>query len=389
MAITKKKNGKYQVRVYVGYDHITGKRKTKYVTCETMREARLKEAQLITDVETGELVPDWDKSKVQKHYTFDEAYEEWFDIYKRQGRTESTVEKTKYYFEHYLLKPELFGGMYLERMTRKEVQKKVNKFIPTLVTSKTILSYAKTVINWAVDNEEIECNDNPLEHVQMVQAKKMPKRDVRYYNDHQIKLFESGVREFYNNEPAFVAIYTILIRTGMRIGELLGMKWKDVDYEQSIINLHGRMSLVHGVGKYEHGLKNGDDSRTIEFDKTTFNCLKVWQQEQRLNTLSQGKPITRDDFIFNYSRDTVVSRLNAFYGWYNSSHSEMLPYLNIHGFRHTHASLLLSNGVDLKKVAERLGHKDITITANIYADVTPKARREVADKFSEIMGDNV
>lgn len=63
MAITKKKNGKYQVRVYVGYDHITGKRKTVYATCETMREARLKEAQLITDVETGELVADWDKPK--------------------------------------------------------------------------------------------------------------------------------------------------------------------------------------------------------------------------------------------------------------------------------------------------------------------------------------
>ncbi|MFV8083306.1 tyrosine-type recombinase/integrase, partial [Enterobacter cloacae complex sp.6701430] len=64
---------------------------------------------------------------------------------------------------------------------------------------------------------------------------------------------------------------------------------------------------------------------------------------------------------------------------------EKLPRLNIHGLRHTHATLLISNGVELKQVADRLGHKDITVTANIYAEVTPNSRREVADMFSKIM----
>lgn len=70
---------------------------------------------------------------------------------------------------------------------------------------------------------------------------------------------------------------------------------------------------------------------------------------------------------------------------YNQTHTEQLPWLNIHGLHHTHGSLLISNGVDLRQVSDRLGHKDISITANIYAEVTPKAQREVPDVFSKIM----
>lgn len=127
--------------------------------------------------------------------------------------------------------------------------------------------------------------------------------------------------------------------------------------------------------------------------------MRVWKNKQRKRHLFFGYSFTDDKLLFSneiatrtykdiyYKASVLGTYLQSFNKWYNSNHNDKLPYLNLHGFRHTHASLLLSNGVDLKKVAERLGHKDITITANIYADVTPKARREVADKFSQIMGD--
>ncbi|WP_419153992.1 tyrosine-type recombinase/integrase [Weissella viridescens] len=402
MAITKKKNGKYQVRVYVGYDKITGKRKTKYATCETMREARLKEAQLITDVETGELVPEWDKPKVQKHYTFDEAFEEWFDIYKRQGRTNATVSKVEYYFRHYLMSDDLFGGMYLERMTRKDIQKRINEFMPRYVRSREIIGYAKRMLKWAVDNEDIAFDDNPLEHVQMVQSKIPTKRITKYYNEEQIKIFEIGINEYWGDtQYDLVAIFETLIRTGARIGEVLALKWKDVDFGDKCIVYRGRISrVVNQRPEYLDGLKNGDGQRIIQADDVIINVLRRWRSIQREYLFSFGIRVTDDSFLFtsmsrnqvnhDHFRDeaTLTNALRRFNEWYNETHQIKLPYLNIHGFRHTHASLLISNGVELKQVADRLGHKDITVTANIYADVTPKARREVADKFSEIMGDN-
>ncbi|MBM7616604.1 integrase [Weissella uvarum] len=386
MAITKKKNGKYQVRVYVGYDHITGKRKTKYATCETMREARLKEAQLITDVETGELVPEWDKPKVQQHYTFDEAFEEWFDIYKQQGFTQSTVDKTEQYFKLHLLQPELFGGMYLERMTRKEVQDRVNVFLAKYVTATKMLGYASQVFKYAVDSEHIKCDENPLDHIRKVRPKKAQTRKVKYYNEGQAQLFEAGFNEYYDDKPMYKAVYTVLLRTGMRIGELLGLQWQNVDFANNLLTLNGRMTyLGDGTRKYESGLKNGDGVRVIEIDKVTHNKLKDWHKAQLLEGFKSGTPIQTEDFVFPYARTSITNSFYRFQDWFNKNHEEQLPHLNLHGLRHTHASLLISDGVELKKVAERLGHKDITITANIYADVTPKARREVADKFSEIM----
>ncbi len=360
MAITKKKNGKYQVRVYVGYDHITGKRKTKYATCETMREARLKEAQLITDVETGELVPEWDKPKEQRHLTFDEAYEEWFDIYKRQGRTEATVQKTQRYFTGYLLKPEVFGGLYLERMTRKDIQQRVNNFVPKYVTSKTMIGYAKQVLKWAVDNEEIEFNDNPLEHIQVVKQKTSKKRKIRYYDERQIKLFEDGIKE-YTQETGredYFTILMLLIRTGARFGEVIALRWHDIDFENKIITFDARISyLTTGKCEYIDGLKNGDEARRIEIDNSTIRVLRVWKNSQRKRHLFFGYSFDDDKLLFSneiatktykdiyYKASVLGTYLQAFNKWYNSSHSEQLPYLNLHGFRHTHASLLLSNGV--------------------------------------------
>lgn len=389
MAITKKKNGKYQVRVYVGYDKLTGKRKTKYATCETAREARLKEAQLITDVETGELVADWEKHKEPRHLTFDEAYEEWFEIYKQQGLAQSTIDKTEQYFKLHLLKTELFGGMYLERMTRKDIQDRVNKFIPTLVQSKKILRYASQVFKYAVDSDYIICDENPLEHIRTVKPKTVKQRTVKYYDEYQAKLFEDGFNEYYTDKPIYQAIFTVLLRTGIRIGELLGLQWCDVDYGHDLLVLNGRMTFLgNGIRRYEHGLKNGDGSRVVEFDKVTRDKLKAWQQVQRIHSLQLGEPVSNDSFVIPYARSSITNSFYGFQDWYIANHVEQLPRLNIHGLRHTHASLLISNGMELKKVSDRLGHNDISVTANIYADVTPKARREVADKFSEIMANN-
>ncbi|MFV8083325.1 hypothetical protein ACNQ2Q_26555, partial [Enterobacter cloacae complex sp.6701430] len=93
-----------------GYDHLTGKQSYKSATADTMREAKLKEAQLSVQIGTGELVPTWEQDKPLEHYTFDMAYEEWFEVYRQQGLAKSTVDKTEQVFRLHFLKPDLFGG---------------------------------------------------------------------------------------------------------------------------------------------------------------------------------------------------------------------------------------------------------------------------------------
>ncbi len=193
----------------------------------------------------------------------------------------------------------------------------------------------------------------------------------------------------FKNDIEAKTMIRVLLHTGMRVGEADGLQWENIDYANQIIILNGRMSyLANNQEEYLDGLKNGDSMRVVECDKETLDCLRIFQQNQRVQSLASGTPLNRKSFIFKYKRQTLTRRLNKCIKWFNDNHSEQLPHLNVHGLRHTHASLLISNGVELKQVGERLGHNDITVTANIYADVTPKARREVADKFSAIMDGN-
>ncbi|AIG65091.1 hypothetical protein ACRHK7_04450 [Weissella tructae] len=192
MSITEKPNGKYKVRVFIGTDPITQKQSYKTATAGSMKEARLVEAQLALQVDNGELVPKWERQKPKEHYTFDMAYEEWFEIYKQQGYTKATVDKTEKAFALHFLKPELFGGMYFERMTNKDVQERVNKFLVSMSSSRKLLSYASKVFKYAVNSEHINCDRNPLDTIQMVKPKKATKREVRFYDEQQAQRFEQG-----------------------------------------------------------------------------------------------------------------------------------------------------------------------------------------------------
>lgn len=291
--------------------------------------------------------------------------------------------------------------MYLERMSRIDIQQRLNKFMPKYVHSRIMVSYAKRVLKWAVDNEEIAFDDNPLDHVTLGKSKKAEKRETRYYTEEQAKRFEAGIREYWGKaRPDLVALFTVLLRTGARIGEVMALQWENVDFDNAVIELNGRVSTVGDKLEYLDGLKNGSARRLVEIDDVTVKVLKSWHLMQRVAYFSKGVKLKGSSLLFsstrpaNYGKELLKSPkyasrvLRSFNTWYNKNHDAQLPWLNVHGFRHTHASLLLSHGMPLKQVSDRLGHKDITVTANIYADVTPQAKREVADKFSQILANS-
>lgn len=388
MSIKKKNNGKYEVRVQIERDNITGKRYYKYATADTMSSARLIEAQTMIDIENGEIVyQPKNETKKLEHYTFEDAYKEWWKFYISQDLVQSTIDKTERYFKNHILQPKLFGGLYLEDIDRLEIQNKVNEFIPTLVQSKKILSYASQVFKYAVDSEHIKLDVNPLEHIRMVKAKRAPKREVQFYDESQALLFEQSFNKYWEHRADYPALFTILLRTGARIGEVLGLQWNDIDFKNNVIRFDGRMSVVgNGSSQYLSGLKNSDDYRDVDVDDIVILKLKCWKHEQSKRSLLDGNPINDSSFLFNMHHSTVHARYYDLLKWQNKNYDIKLPHLNIHGLRHTHATILLSNGEDLKTIGDRLGHRDIAVTANIYAGVTPHKKREVADKFSAILG---
>lgn len=178
-----------------------------------------------------------------------------------------------------------------------------------LATSKTMIGYAKQVLKWDVDNEEIECSNNPLDHTQIAKEKVSKKRKIRYYDENQIKLFEDGIKEYtqVTGREDYFAVLMLLIRTGARFGEVTALKWDDIDFTNRLITFNARISfLSSGKCKYVEGLKNGDETRQIEIDNSTVQVLRVWKNKQRKRHLLFGYTFNDDKLLFSNEIATRV-----------------------------------------------------------------------------------
>lgn len=134
--------------------------------------------------------------------------------------------------------------------------------------------------------------------------------------------------------------------------------------------------------------KTTSSIRTIQLDDTTLKQLSMWQKEQKKLMILHGyNTSSPDQFIF-VTKDNKLYYPQAVNDWLNWIYKKTPMELQItpHGFRHTHCSLLFESGASIKEVQERLGHKDIKTTMNIYAHVTPQSIKETGDRFANFMG---
>ena len=123
--------------------------------------------------------------------------------------------------------------------------------------------------------------------------------------------------------------------------------------------------------------------RTISIDKRTLSVLRVWKSKQAedyfklgFNTRNEKQP------IFTNSKNEYVNSAKVYKDYIQIVKKYELKKITIHGFRHTHCSLLFEAGASIKEVQDRLGHTDVKTTMNIYAHVTKKAKEETAQKFA-------
>jgi integrase len=183
-----------------------------------------------------------------------------------------------------------------------------------------------------------------------------------------------------------LALYQTAAATGMRRGELLGLRWRDVDLESTRLNVRQQVSR-HGKGWGFGPPKSAKSVRTIDLDPETVGLLREERERQLFERRAWGDGYRSDlDLVFcrpdgsTEDPDVVgrrfVRRVRAVAG---------LPTIGLHGLRHTHATLLLEEGVDIKTVSERLGHDSVQTTLDLYAHVTPKMRANAAARFGAVL----
>ena len=207
------------------------------------------------------------------------------------------------------------------------------------------------------------------------------KKEVNYFQPEQVE----AIRNALENEPfKWKMLVHLFLITGARRGEILGLKWDKVDFEKNRIYICNNLLYSSDIGIYEDTPKTEKSKRYITLPQQTMNELKAYSRIQAQEYIKNGMPVIFNGLVFSQADgtamhpDSVTDYLNKFSKKYD------LPHINAHAFRHTMASMLYFNGVDSVSISKRLGHAQVSTTANIYAHIMEEADQRNADILSDI-----
>ena len=371
-SIEKRGKNSYRLVVFKGYD-LDGKpiRHQKTIHCKNKSEAQTELAKFLTQVESGLVVDGNVPTFAQfveiwtRDYALKELAPSTYYRYKRMLETRITP-----YFGHYKLdkiRPTDIMRFYdlLEQDTQLVRLKNNNgKKTRKPLSQKTILEHHRllsAMLHKAVYWQLIV--SNPAERVQPPKTQK-PKRPC--YDEEQTRILVENLEKLTGNDMKYRVAILLDIFTGARLGELAGLEWTDIDLKNGIITINKSSQYLSSKGVFTKAPKTESSVRDVAvpyfivslleeyklwYEEQKAFCGEFWNDSNRLFVQDNGKPI----------HPSTISK------WFvNFVQSIGLPVINFHGLRHTNASLLIGQQVDVATVSARLGHAQITTTYNFY-----------------------
>lgn len=370
-SIEKRGKNSYRLTVSEGFD-LNGKpmihRKTVH---GTKKDAEVELAKFVTEVQNG-LVIDG------KSLKFSEFTEIWKRDYGSKELAPSTYKRYCRMLETRLLP--YFGHFYINKIKPTDimkfydllekdtqlVRKKGNNGSKTKkpLSGKTILEHhrlLRAMLHKAVYWQLIVAN--PAERVQPPKARK-PKR--RSYDDEQTKILLENLELLSSEDTKYKVAIILTVFTGVRLGELMGLEWQDVDFKNGIISINRSSQYLADMGVFTKVPKTESSIREIaipEFILSLLEEYKLWYEEQKS---IYGELWTNSDRLF-VQVDGKPMHPSTISKWFVKYVGQIgLPVINFHGLRHTNASLLVAQNIDIAVISVRLGHAQISTTLDFY-----------------------
>ncbi|KAA0941635.1 site-specific integrase [Sporosarcina sp. ANT_H38] len=383
MAYIRKRNGKWSFTVNAR-DPISGDRKQiTRSTFSSKKQAQLAASQMEKDIADGNLI---NESRI----TFGDFINDWLLHYEKQAKV-SSVRARRIAAKHLI---EVWNNRRMSSITRKMYQDRLDelsaKYSPNYLDS--IHSTGNMIFNYAHSLELIK--SNPTHHFKMPK-KKMEVADIEAESIEEVFLEKEELSHFLKvtaekGLESDMLIFTTLAYTGLRIGELVALKWSDIDMNKKSLRVT-KTYYNPKNNKKEYTLlspKTKGSIRTIIIDDLIISLLKKHKVKQNEHILKNRVIYKDENFIFAGAEGfpmvikLVTTRLQRLL-----SKTDITKHFTLHGFRHTHTSLLIEAGVGVKEIQQRLGHTDINTTMNIYAHMTKNMEEKASQQFSKLMKD--
>ena len=366
-----KRGDSYRLVCVVGYN-LQGRpiKKSKTVHC-SKKEAKIELAKFVADVQKGMYV----EGKSLKFTDFVEIWKRDYgskelapSTYKRYlGILESRIIPFFGHFRVDKIKPTDIMQFYdLLSKDTQIVRRKDNNGKKTgkPLSPKTILEHhrlLRAMLQKAVYWQMIV--SNPAERVQAPKTKK-PKR--KYYDDEQSKALISNLMELTEEQFKYKVAIILTIFTGVRLGELMGLEWDDINFREGIVSINRSSQYLADKGVFTKTPKTESSIRDVAipdfvvslledykywYDEQKYQYGELWYDSNRLFVQADGKPM----------HPSTISK------WFEKFVAQIgLPVINFHGLRHTNATLLIAQNIEVPIVSARLGHAQITTTLNFY-----------------------
>jgi integrase len=228
---------------------------------------------------------------------------------------------------------------------------------------------------------------NPADAATPPTAREARAPEMKCWDAAQVAAFLRWAREHAQQYP----LWHVLANTGMRRGEALALRWRDVDVDAATVSVKRSAGMVRnageGAGMVEGATKSGKP-RVVDLDPATVAVLRTHRKARGELHLSHARPdaLVFGDIEGNHRNAEHVSRQFIQDGArYNKTAGEPLPVIRLHDLRHTHATILLTAREPVHVVSQRLGHASAVVTMTVYAHVLPGSQREAANLFARLI----
>lgn len=392
---SERKQGGYQ------YRWKTGDGRRHYIYANSLNTLRTREKKIIHDmddnIQTSNL-----------NLRLNDLYNIWIAV--KKGLKPNTFNNYKYMYEHFV--KESLGKYKVRTLRKTDIKRFYNQLIDDgglkISTVGTIHLVIHQILQLAVDDDILRKNisDNGLEDLKKIRGLHCTKRKALTVDQQNLFL------NFVKTSPKYrhwYPTFAIMLGSGLRVGELTGLRWKDVDFKNNVIN------VTHTLVFYERSKSNrtgfGINTpktkagyRSIPMIKSVRDAFLEQKEYLRKSNLKSTDIIDGfHDFIFinrfghvqhqgtlNKAIKRIIRDANFDALEKNPSinNADLLPNFSCHTLRHTFTTRLIESGMNVKVIQEALGHSDIQTTLNIYADVTKELKKQQFAQLNDFITEN-
>ena len=358
--INGKKDGLQKYIVRINYISDSGQPKQLSRIAYGADKAKTLEMRLLDEIKFKHEMP-------VKKMTVQELFNEYKEVKKYEIRKRTFIQ-LPYVYNRFILPT--YKDYRIDKLNVRDIQNwkiAMEQMKLAIGTKKLAFTYFSAMMNYAVKMEYLQ--KNPLLQIGNFKSSLYTKPKMKFYTQDEFKRFITSAKEYAEkkeklkndlSEWNYYVFFNIAFFTGLRKGEIYALKWSDID--DSYLTVSRSLFRKFKNIEEETAPKNMSSIRTLQMP---VPLLKILEEHKKRQQLLHN--FTDDFRICSNIKDTALDKRNKQY-----SASVELKTIRIHGFRHSHASVLANNNINIQEVARRLGHSRIEITWNTYCHLYPK-----------------